>query len=125
MYVFDTDISSILQRGTGEQFDRLWAKVAQHPVERFYVSIVSFHEQVLGWNTYASRARDQAGVRHAYAMFQRTLAEFATAQVLPYDVAASDRLEALRKQKIRIGTMDLRIAAIALSRQMTLLTRNL
>jgi tRNA(fMet)-specific endonuclease VapC len=31
----------------------------------------------------------------------------------------------LKSAKIRIGTMDLRIAAIALSRNLTVLTRNL
>jgi tRNA(fMet)-specific endonuclease VapC len=40
-------------------------------------------------------------------------------------LAAADVFEDLRKQRIRIGTMDLRIAAIALAHGMTVLTRNL
>ena len=35
------------------------------------------------------------------------------------------RSTALRPQRIRVGTMDLRIASIALSRGLTVLTRNL
>lgn len=45
-------------------------------------------------------------------------------QVLPFDDAAAAVYASLRKQRIRLGTMDLRIAATAISRQMTLVSRN-
>jgi tRNA(fMet)-specific endonuclease VapC len=44
--------------------------------------------------------------------------------VLDFDRAAADRFNLLRSQGIRIGTMDLRIAAIALTRGYTVLTAN-
>ena len=50
---------------------------------------------------------------------------FAEAQVLPFDEAAATVFTSLRAQRIRISTMDLRIASIALSRDMAVLTRNL
>ena len=43
---------------------------------------------------------------------------------LPFDAAAASVLGGLQKQKIQIGIMDLRIAAIALSQGLRLLTRN-
>ncbi len=44
--------------------------------------------------------------------------------VLDYDFAAETQFANLRQQKIRIGTQDLRIAAIALSTGSILVTRN-
>jgi tRNA(fMet)-specific endonuclease VapC len=94
-------------------------------LDSFFFTIVSFHEEVQGWNAYLNRARDQDGVLRAYAMFQGILTRFARAQVVPYDHDAVEKFEALKRQRLRIGTMDLRIAAIALSNGMTLLSRNL
>jgi tRNA(fMet)-specific endonuclease VapC len=53
------------------------------------------------------------------------LIDFVAMQVLPFDDAAGNRFETLRRQRARIGTMDLRIASIALARGFTVLTRNL
>ncbi len=44
---------------------------------------------------------------------------------LDYDAKAAAEFERLRQARIRIGTMDLKIAAIALANGATLLTRNL
>jgi tRNA(fMet)-specific endonuclease VapC len=44
---------------------------------------------------------------------------------LPFDEAAANVFAGNRAQRIRISTMDLRIASIAVSRDMTVLTRNL
>ena len=99
--------------------------MAQHPFTDFYVTIVSFHEQVAGWYNYLNRARTAHAVVLAYRMFEGMLADFSVLQVLPFDEGAAAVYEALRKQRVRIGTMDLRIAAIALSRDFAVLTRNL
>jgi tRNA(fMet)-specific endonuclease VapC len=44
--------------------------------------------------------------------------------VLSFSEAAADIFEDLRKQKIRVATMDLRIGSIAIANRMTVLTRN-
>lgn len=59
-----------------------------------------------------------------YQRFGRVLANFSTAQVLPFDDAAATVFDDLRTRRVRIGVMDLRIAAIAVAREMTVLTRN-
>jgi tRNA(fMet)-specific endonuclease VapC len=125
MYLLDTDHIAIIQRRTQPEFSSVLARVSQHPQTEFFTPIVSFHEQVLGWNAYINRARDQEGIIRAYAMFDRILADFSVAQVAPFDRAAAQVFDSLRQRSIRIATMDLRIAAIALSRGATLLTRNL
>jgi tRNA(fMet)-specific endonuclease VapC len=45
--------------------------------------------------------------------------------VLGYDDEAGAQFERLRKMRIHIGTMDLKIAAIALASDATVLTRNI
>jgi tRNA(fMet)-specific endonuclease VapC len=44
--------------------------------------------------------------------------------ILSYDVRAHAIFQSLQAQKIRIGTQDLKIAAIALANDAVLLTRN-
>ena len=51
-------------------------------------------------------------------------ADFAASQVLPFDRSASDVFASLRAERVRIATMDLRIAAIAISNGLILLSRN-
>jgi tRNA(fMet)-specific endonuclease VapC len=125
MFLLDTDHVVIAQQQTQPQYDHLVAQVRQYPKTDFYVSIVSFHEQVMGWNAYLSRAKKAADVVRGYARLGQMLANFCEAQIAAFDEAAAATFVDLRKRRVRIGTMDLRIAAIALSRGMTVLTRNL
>jgi tRNA(fMet)-specific endonuclease VapC len=123
-YLFDTDHISILQRRAGPEYARLLARAAKcAPADRAF-SIVSFHEQVLGSQTFISRSRTPAETIRGYEYLSDILRSFSVAPVLPFDQAASTVFDGLRTQRVRIGTMDLRIAAIALARSLTLLTRN-
>ena len=45
--------------------------------------------------------------------------------MLPFDDEAAATFDALESLRLRIGTMDLKIAAICLAHDATLLTRNL
>jgi tRNA(fMet)-specific endonuclease VapC len=45
-------------------------------------------------------------------------------RILDFDTACEQRFTALREQRIRIGSRDLRIAATALVHDLTLVTRN-
>ena len=124
MFLLDTDHVVIAQQQTAPEYGNLIQRVRQHDPTDFFVSIISFHEQVLGWNAYISKAGASAGVVRGYLRLEGVLSNFAEAQVLPFDAAAADVFDDLRRQRVRIGTMDLRIAAIALSRDMTVLSRN-
>lgn len=70
------------------------------------------------------RAETEAEAARAFASLNHTIAFYQTVQVLLYDEGAQARFAQFRQQKIRIGTQDLRIAAIALSHRATLVTRN-
>jgi tRNA(fMet)-specific endonuclease VapC len=124
MYLLDTDHISILQKQTQPEFARLARRMGQHAPTDFFAPVVSFHEQALGANAYIQQARTVADVVRGYETFQQILADFAAAQVLPFDQTAAMIFANLRALKVRIATMDLRIAAIALANNKTVLTRN-
>jgi len=125
MYLLDTDHLGILQGRVQPEVSRLLSRMARYSQADFFVSIVSFHEQVAGWYNYLNRARTPAAVVLAYRMLENVLADFAAMQVLPFDDGAAAQFESLRRQRVRIGTMDLRISAIAIARTFTVLSRNL
>nr|WP_226588291.1 type II toxin-antitoxin system VapC family toxin [Microseira wollei] len=98
--------------------------MAQHPIAYFALSVVSFHEQVLGADNFINPARTNTDIIRGYALLLETLQGFATAPVLQFDAEAIAVFDQLRAQRVRVSTMDLRIAAIAISRNLVLLTRN-
>lgn len=124
MFILDTDHLGILQCRSQPEFGNLTRRMREHRLEDFFVTIASFHEQVMGWNAYIQRARDAQGVVRGYAMFQSVLSDFATMNVLPFDSNAAQAFADLRKSGVRVDTMDLRIGAIALVHGFTVLTRN-
>ena len=60
----------------------------------------------------------------AYRKLTENLRFLSRLQILTYDQRDMQRSEQLRKQKIRIGRTDLRIAAIALEQNAVVVTRN-
>lgn len=124
MYVLDSDILSIIQDWQGEEFRRIASRMATTDPNLVHVSIVTFQEQANGWSSHIRKARKSSGVVHGYRMFERLLTEFLKLNILSFDDSAASVFEDLRAQKVRIGTMDLRIAAIALSKRFILVTRN-
>lgn len=124
-FLLDTDHITFLQQQSGSEFATLCNRMARHSPADFAYSLVSFHEQVLGVHGYINRARTTADVAHGYSMLGRLHRDFASVVVLPFDAAADRTFDGLIARRVRVGTMDLRIASIALSRGLTVLTRNL
>lgn len=124
MYILDTDHLGILQRQRGMDYDRVRRKIAQIGESDIYVTIISFHEQVSGWAKYVKNSTDPPRIVSGYLRLEWILRDFASAQVLPFSTAASEVFEKVKRQRIRIATMDLRIASIAIVQHMTLVTCN-
>lgn len=121
LYILDTDHISLLQRGNAIVRERL---LLIPPTDRA-TTIISQTEQFLGWWSEITQSRNEAVVVRNFQYLQDAMRFFNTLPVLPYDEAAFAHFAQLQRAKIRIGTQDLRIAAIALSRNATVVTRNL
>lgn len=61
----------------------------------------------------------------AYEKLRRFVEQFRKIPLIDYDADAASRFEQLRQARVRIGTMDLKIASVCLACDATLLTRNL
>jgi tRNA(fMet)-specific endonuclease VapC len=125
VFILDSDILSIIQDEDGEEFRRIERRMAEVEPTTVFVSIVTFQEQASGCNNRIRRARTAEDVVRGYALYERMLADFVSLNSLSFDDAAAKIFADLRSRKVRIGTMDLRIAAIALASDMTVVTRNI
>lgn len=123
-YLLDTDHISILQRQMGQDYGNLSTRMAYYPLSDFAISIVTFHEQLLGSHTYINRARNINDVVKGYEIMARLVSDFKVLPLLPFDVDAGSAFNQLQVQHLQLAKMDARIAAIALSRGLILLTRN-
>ena len=124
MFVLDTDHLVILQKRSGADFANLLRRLSQYEPSAFFVTIVSFHELIGGWQQYLSKATSSDGVVRGYRKLETVIGDFAKAQVLPFSAAAAHIFDDLRKQRVRVATMDLRIGSVAIANRMTILTRN-
>ena len=123
-YLLDTDHLSVLQKSTGRDYECLSSRMAQIPISDFGISIVTVHEQFLGSHTYISRTRNAQELVKGYEFMTKLVMNIKMIPVVPFDDSASVFFDNFQAQKVKIATMDLRIAAIASSRGLVLLTRN-
>jgi tRNA(fMet)-specific endonuclease VapC len=123
MLVLDTDHLVELDRGSS-QGAALQRKL-EDAGDEVATTIISAEEQFRGWLAQLHRQRDPHEQIATYQRLQRRIAFFAAWHVLPWDTNAADILQGLRRQRVRIGTMDLKIASIVLAHDATLLSRNL
>lgn len=93
--------------------------------EDFATTIVSGEEQLRGWLAQLHRLQDVHRQIEAYERLQHRIEFLADWLVLPWTSDAANIFSDLRKRGIRVGTMDLKIAAITLSNAAILLSRNL
>jgi tRNA(fMet)-specific endonuclease VapC len=61
---------------------------------------------------------------NAYRSLSRHLENYTQWEVLEFNEAAAVEFQRLRSLRLRVGTMDLKIAAIIIANSATLITRN-
>jgi tRNA(fMet)-specific endonuclease VapC len=125
MVVLDTDSLSVLQSVESNLKARLGVRLREVDRAEITTTVVTYEEQTRGWMAYKARAKTISQEIQAYAKLSTHIEKYRTIIVLDFDEEAAAELQRLRRLKIRIGTMDLKIAAIVLVRNATLLTRNL
>ena len=123
MLVLDTDHLVELDRGSSK--GAALQRKLEDAGDAVATTIISAEEQFRGWLAQIHRQRDPHEQIATYQRLQRRIAFFAAWHVLPWDTDAADILQGLRRQRVRIGMMDLKIASIVLAHDATLLSRNL
>ena len=120
LWILDTDHISFYQRGDLNVINRL---SSANP-KNLAVTVISLEEQMYGRLSEIKKATSAISLITAYSRLEITLDYFKSVQVLPFDQNAHIAFEGLIRQKLRVGTQDLRIAAIALSVNGIVVTRN-
>jgi tRNA(fMet)-specific endonuclease VapC len=126
LLILDTDHLSIVQERSQPAYDRLRARLAGQPTATVATTIVCFQERIQGWFAYLNRkGQTPARIVRGYRELEKVLLAFCQANVLSFDDAAQSRFADLARQRLRVPTMDLRIASIALVNGARLLSCNL
>ncbi len=126
MIVLDTDHVSVLKYSEHPRAKHLADKLDARPVgEMTCLTIVTGEEQMRG--SLAAVAKERRSHRQvlAYRELQRLFEYFQLFKIIAFDERCADQFDKLRAAKIRIGTMDLKIAAMALVHGALLLSANL
>lgn len=124
IYLLDTDHISLMDRGRAEGVS-IQARLARIPRDDVSASVISYEEQTRGWMAVIAQALTAERQIPLYAQLRRLLRFYCNTPLLAFDRSASEEFERLRRLRLRVGTMDLKIAASALANDATLLTRNL
>jgi tRNA(fMet)-specific endonuclease VapC len=118
--VLDTDTLSLLKRGHKQVIERLNVV----PLVLRATTVVTAEEHLRGRLAQIGRARNMKQLITAYWQFQDTLLDLTKIQILSFDERATIFFQNLQHLKTRVGTSDLRIAAIALANNGILITAN-
>jgi tRNA(fMet)-specific endonuclease VapC len=125
MYILDTDHMSLLEWRSSTIGQRLVERLRSLSEKNAVTTIITYEEQMRGWLSVLARSRAIKDQVEAYGRLNRLLSNYLDIVVLKFDDQAAAEFERLQRLRLRVGTMDLKIAAIALAHNATVLTRNL
>ncbi|MFB2937468.1 type II toxin-antitoxin system VapC family toxin [Aerosakkonemataceae cyanobacterium BLCC-F154] len=120
LWILDTDCVSLFQRGHSLVSERV---NAANPQE-LAVTIITLEEQLYGRLNPIRRANSRDTLISTYAKLRATINYFKTVNLLDFDQEAYSCYAELLRQRTGVGTQDLKIAAIAISRNAILVSRN-
>jgi tRNA(fMet)-specific endonuclease VapC len=125
MILIDTDHATFLKYPESDRGRRFINRLERLPKsELVAVAIVTVEERMRGWLAVIAKEktalRQVAGYRELAKLFD-FYQEF---EIVPFDEPAARRFDELRAQRLRLGTMDLKIAAITLVNGALLLSAN-
>ena len=125
MVLLDTDHLSVLEWQDSPAALRIRTRLQNHSPDEVGTTIINFEEKMRGWMAILAKARKVKEQIEAYRRLSQQLRLFRSVSfVLEFEERAAVEFQRLKKEHPRLGTMDLKIAAIALSHQATLASRN-
>ncbi len=124
MIILDTDHFSVVTDSRHEFHAALTARL-KSTNEPLLLPVVSVEEQYRGWLAQLLRIHDVGKLIYPYDRLIRLLDILADWEIARWSQPAAEEFKRLKKQRVRIGTQDLKIAAIALVNDALLLSANL
>jgi tRNA(fMet)-specific endonuclease VapC len=112
MILLDTDHLSVFTDKRDPRHELLISRLESAP-EPVACTVVSVEEIVRGWLAVIRRRQDVRLQVPAYGRLGQLFDLLSEWEIVPFDERAADRFRGFRRQRIRVGTMDLKIASIA------------
>ncbi len=103
---------------------RLQSRIKSHDADTFSC-IVAVEESLGGWIAFIRKHRAGIDQLKGYERFHSCFDSLSKLGILPFDREAAMIFHELAKEHTLIGKMDLKIAAICITHDATLLSRNL
>ena len=122
LFVLDTDHFLEFDRGS-EAGLRLRVRMGRTDAA-FFITIITVEEVMQGWLPRIKSCRTAREQIAIYERLQSSVAALGDWDILPWDEEGVNVYETLKLRKIRTGTINLKIASIALAYEATVLTRN-
>ncbi|HYV35848.1 MAG TPA: type II toxin-antitoxin system VapC family toxin [Gemmataceae bacterium] len=119
-FLFDTDHLTFYYL----KHPPLMQRLAIHPADAVGICPINIEETMRG--RLATLAHVLTGKRHvdAYRHLAAAAEMFRQFPLVPFDAGCEGQFQQLRAARLHVGTLDLKIAAIALTHGLTVLTRN-
>jgi len=126
MIILDTDVFSLLELPDSPEYLRLRARIAQlDPPQPVVTTVITYEEQSRGRLACVNAAHSPQQLAVAYAHLRQHALNYRQIPIIPFDAAAAQTAAQLQKSRLRLGTLDLRIAAIVVNHNALLVSRNL
>ena len=125
MILIDTDHATYLKYPESDRGRRLIDRLsAVPPAEVIGAAIITVEERMRGWLAVIAKERTAMRQVAGYRELARLFEFYREFEIVLFDEAAARRFDDLRKQRLRLGTMDLKIAATAPVNDALLLSAN-
>jgi tRNA(fMet)-specific endonuclease VapC len=125
MIILDTDCLSLIDREKFLESSILRQNLDKFSPDELFTTIITFEENMRGWLAFVAKSKTVEQPIYAYQKLHRFLESYRNTSVLDFDEKAGEVFQNLKSNKIRVGTMDLKIASIAIANDAILVSRNL
>jgi tRNA(fMet)-specific endonuclease VapC len=125
MTLLDTDHLSVLLDRDHSARPALESRLSQLSPPDIQTTVISAEEQARGWLAKINQINDVEKQVEPYDNLAMLFQALGNWELVPFDNQAAQEFKRLRKARVRIGSMDLNIAAIALVHDALLLSANL
>jgi len=124
MILLDTDHFSVFTDTRDPRHALLTARM-EAATEQITCTIVTVEEILRGWLALIHRLRNVHRQLPAYSRLRQLFNVLSNWEIVPFDESSADQFAVLRRQRVRVGAMDLKIASISLANNALLVTANL
>jgi tRNA(fMet)-specific endonuclease VapC len=124
MILLDTDHFSVLTDARHARHQRLVTKLSDID-DLIVIPVIAVEEQLRAWLAQIHRAANVHRQVAPYDRLIRLIAALSEWDIARWSEQAANEFTRLRKERIRIGTQDLKIASLALVNNALLLSANL